>query len=1062
MSDQAARERAITNHNTTFLVEAGAGTGKTTLLIDRICSLIESGVRVEKIAAVTFTVKAAGQLKSRLRKRLREIQKSEAAEQALRDLDRMFVNTIHGLASEILRTLPVEAALPPEFTLLDELQEKAHRSEHLHDWLLRALNEDVPSALELAQELGFSFEGEGNKNIEALFDTLLSTAGELDKLNTRRARPEEIEEVAASIPRSIAEAASQLSACTDSEDTLAIKIRSEMKWCEGMPEQVLSLEGVRWLKGRQSKGRNGNKKNWSDSAALDAAREVVQAATQSGDQVKQMISTLLCSELVRWITPAVHEYHRQTTQRGAIGFDALLTTCRHALKTSQTARRYLKERFSHIHVDEFQDTDPVQVDILMFLAEQQNNFAAETHEIELSPGKLFMVGDPKQAIYSFRGADVRIYNRIADEIERTGEKLLITRNFRSRSQIIDEVNSIFPELMAGAAEDDAQYVPLDAAREENVSAPAVELLLPHESYNRMDHNADSAAETEARAIAAHLTRLMEQGDLKSYSDAAILMRSGTKLNELQEALSAAKIPFISFMNAAFAERIESECLITLCASLLDPHHTVATIGTLRSPLFAVSDDELLAHKLSGRTFVYIDPQPETTRTGAALKQLAKWHARSTTRRPSELLEEILADYPVEIHFGLKPEGLQRVQNVATFISMIRALEAGGVTHLRGIVERMSEMKKLVQSSELEALDETRKAVQLLTLHKAKGLEFPVVYLYRVNDSSQGKGEWLLRKSLGKDPHELAFAFDNDQGWKTENYVEVHERTKQADAREEIRLQYVGLTRARDRLVLPTGFLYKKGKADSQTPVSLYTRYFDKKLELFTAKGTLALETRDRAEDFADHHPFRPLISPPADTALQSGEADAWRSWNAARNTRLEKLVPPPEPTEEAPSQVDWKRLRAQRIGSATHTGLEKLARGAKVDLALKQARAEHRLSEDEVEETEGLLRRAAASKLFTEVLPRARRVFTELPVTEQVGTQINSRIIDLLFEEDDGSWTVLDFKTDDVPVSGIESLINSHYGPQVQGYARLIGKLTGTPVRKKLLYFIRPDQLVEL
>lgn len=1069
MSDQLARDRAVSVHDKTFLVEAGAGTGKTTLLIDRICSLVESGVPIEKIMAVTFTVKAAGQLKERLRLAFQEKQTSPHARRALLELDRMAVNTIHGLATDMLRTLPVEANLPPEFTLLDELQAQAAQSEFLTNWLRRALDEPVPLALDLAEDIGLKLLGDSKKSLEKLFTTLTGISDGLDRIDVGEGSNAVIEQMTQQVRSLAQQALSYAPYCKDPEDTLGKTIQRLDLWIGAMPANLYTREGIRWLSSHPLSGRKGNKAKWTSAEALNESRVIVEAISAAVAELMSLFSSRICAELIRWFAPAVREYRESLRTAARIGFDDLLLLCRDMLRRSKIARHYFKSRFSYLHIDEFQDTDPIQVEILYYLAEEDNDFAQDWQSLRLKPGKLFVVGDPKQAIYAFRGADVRVYNLVAASIEESGEKLSITRNFRSLQTIIDEVNGMFTPLMLGDADDAPRYEPLVATRREENALPAVELLLPHSDYEPIDQNADSAAKAEAQAIAAHIRALRDREELKKYGDAAILLRTGTKLEILLDALSARDIPFISFMNSAFAGRVEIEAVLTALAAIANPQHTVATIGVLRSPWFALSDDEIFAHKFSGGNFIYTEEQPKDTFVGTALRTLAEWHRQSKRLPVSELLELMLSERPVAIHFGMKSDGVQRVQNIATLVDLIRKLESGGLLTFQSIVDRLFDMEKLVQSTELEAIDQNRDAVQILTLHKAKGLEFPVVYIYRLNDDIRDRGEWLLRKSLTEAPHDLAVTLQGD--WKTRNYTGILKAVQAAQKNEELRLQYVCMTRAKDRLIAPLGFLYGKdkknesvGKAEKQTALSLYKRYYDEQTARFSAQDTLAVETTlDRGEQ-REHAPYRPRMASPTQVDEDSTALREWNNWQSLHVARLQNLVAEPRLSGEEPDPqpVDWNRIRALRVGTAVHAVLEQMAKGRTAANALAVARMQQNLDESEVEEVTELVNTVAKSELFTQQIPQARRIFTELPITESAVRTVQSRFIDLIFEDAHGAWTILDYKTDQVAEETLPRLVEEHYKPQLNGYAVLIERLTGKPPAHKLLYFIRRNQLIEL
>ncbi|MBK6765213.1 MAG: UvrD-helicase domain-containing protein [bacterium] len=1059
MSDQLARDTAITNHNTTLLVEAGAGTGKTTLLIERICSLIDAGVKAEKIAAVTFTVKAAGEMKERLRKALQQRSHSPLAEQALRDLDRMLINTIHGLASELLRALPVEAKLPPGFAAQDALQQDVARDEFLSRWLKQKLNTDIPAALSVAEELGMRLRSTDDKrSVATLFAKLNTISTDISRVTVHDERAPSLDEILAGLRSHFSALRMAAATCADETDRYYVGLRSLLQWSQQQPTSLVTVAGVRWLNA-VPKTSYGSQNNWGGKAAFELVKQAVGACRDALTDAREALVTLVVQDIVNWISEAVREFRETIPETGQVGFDDLLSLCRDMLKESRIARSYFKRRFEYLHIDEFQDTDPMQVEILFFLAEEMTDFGDDWQTLKLKPGKLFIVGDPKQSIYGFRGADVRIYDRVAERIADTGLILNITRNFRSRPVILAEVNAVFAQAMTRPVGGTLCYQALEPTRVDASSFPALELLTPPLDYQIAAHSARTATRAEAAAIADHLLALRTRKELQSWSEAAILMRESTHLSKLQDALTARDIPFISFLTESYVGRVEIESALTLLSALANPQNTVATIGVLRSPWFAISDDELFRHKYSGQSFVYTDMQSPDTPVGAELAQLKRWHTQSVRSSTAELFEQIMNECPFEIHFGLKSEGPQRVQNLATLGSLISRLEACGVIGLRAIVARLFEMTKLAQNTELEARDKHRQAVQLLTLHKAKGLEFPIVYLFRMRDKSAQHNEWILHKSLDGDPHQLAASFgDKKDGWRTASAAACFERLDSLHKSEEQRLQYVGMTRARDRLIIPLGWAYKKEVDPTKhVPEVLRARFYDNANQRISVEGThAALVTAEHAID-SEFRPYRPqmagLDAPAADSALVP-----WRNWQARRDVRLASLAATPRKPDEPHAAVDWPRLHAQRVGTAVHAALERVAKTVALDSALRFAEQRFALTDSELADVSQLVNAAASSHLFTSELPTARRVFTELPIIAHNAAYF----VDLLFQNHDGKWIVVDFKTDDVARDQTRMVAERDHKQQLSDYAVLFEQLSGAPPAELRLFFLRPNEVVIL
>ncbi|MBL0062209.1 MAG: UvrD-helicase domain-containing protein [bacterium] len=666
-----------------------------------------------------------------------------------------------------------------------------------------------------------------------------------------------------------------------------------------------------------------------------------------------------------------------------------------------------------------------------------------------------MVGDPKQSIYRFRGADVRIYKRVARMIEEKGKKLAITRNFRSRPTILSEVNAVFEPVMQGESDDEANYVALEPADGAAPDPRAVELLLPPTSYDCATQNAAQSAAQEAAAIANHIALQKEVNPSFSYSAVAILMRTGTKVAQLQDALSARGIPFISFMNSAFTSRVEIESLVTILSAIANPQHTVATIGTLRSPWFSISDDDIFAHKLAGRSFVYTDAHSAEDLVCAALRELSKWHALSKQAEPSTLIEELLAAFPIDIIYGLKSEGVLRVQNIQTLIELVRRLEQGGVVSLSAIVDRISDMRRLVQSTELEARDDSREAVQLLTLHKAKGLEFKCVYLYNYTEKIRASGEWLLRKSLDNEPHQLGISGSNN--FRTRNWDSVDAANKSAESAELQRLLYVGMTRAKDKLILPLGWS-RSGKQAS-IPIALKARY------RLDEQGRVGVTDTDAVATISTElarSEFNPLASRHlGEDGDPATYVEKHRTWHANLADRVNTLGVVVSQIDDEEAEVDWSRVRARKIGTYVHAVLEQSAKGISIADAEKLASRGISMNTNEELEAKTIIEQVLQSPLFTVELPAARRIITELPIVEDHDSYVATKFVDLVFETQSGEWILVDYKTDDIPVDAVSDR-KEYHRKQLEQYGQMFARIMGKPPKESRVYFLRPNRMVNL
>ena len=455
MNLQEDRFRVRTQLGVNMVVEAGAGTGKTTLLIDRLCfALLAQAIAATRLVALTFTEKAAAEIKTRLMLKLQTVLRgargepttdetldtllnyfaierdtiAQRAETALAQLDRSPIGTIHSFCADILRMYPLEAGLTPNAEI-----DKGPRAERIFEtewnrFLDNELGENAPRAALWKEVLA-----------QVSLTDLYTCAREMcsGKMNGYNAAA--ISDVFITICQDRAQKALQLSeAFLDSKkkpriieqalQQAARRFAACAKWLSdgqlpAEPEATIEIKSI--------------PKDW-DSQSAEEAKGLCRFAAQANPYVQKWVGQAF--SLVQEVTTTVRERY---AAEGILSFDDLLVKTRDLLQTNLWVRRMLQEKYDALYIDEFQDTDPVQGELLLFLAEQKGNGAARWSDVKLEPGKLFVVGDPKQSIYRFRGADITAYELFTDLILRQGgEKAYLRQNFRSEKGIIDMANTV--------------------------------------------------------------------------------------------------------------------------------------------------------------------------------------------------------------------------------------------------------------------------------------------------------------------------------------------------------------------------------------------------------------------------------------------------------------------------------------------------------------------------------------------------------------------------------------------------------------------------------------------
>jgi ATP-dependent exoDNAse (exonuclease V) beta subunit len=1081
--DDAARRRAASDLDTTFLVEAGAGTGKTTVLVDRLLTILKSGRgQLEQLAAITFTDKAATELRERLYLAIDAALSSAVPEneryhlrEARRQFDRAPIATVHAFCAELLRERPVEARVDPDFTVLDAFAASLLRHEVWREWLAQEMErspEVLKQALRADMKLG---------HVEALRDFLLEHRDSLAFLpapvNDR------IDEFARQCLGTLEKLTTCAHSCVDQTDRAYRQILALRDLAEVMEDRAawerLLLDAL------PIAAKAGTKTHWKPASTLEEVRQLFLTLSESHTQARAAWGHNTTVNLVAWLNGYLRAYEEKKRARGCLDFADLLLLTRDLLKHDVTVRRYFQRRFRFLFVDEFQDTDPLQAEIVFFLAEREPR-AKEWTEVALQPGKLFLVGDPQQSIYRFRRADVQVYTRVREIIARQGEELSLSTNFRTRAPALAWINQTFAREFAAGGTEQTPYRPLTEARTESTGREVILAPVPQGS-EKLDR--DEQRQREARAVAEFLVRTVGElgvetwgGQTITYRDVAVLCRTHKALEAYEDALQATGIPHRLAGGRRYAQRQEIAELRALLRAIESPSDTTALVATLRSSVFGFSDEELAVFVSSGGQLDYLHEPAlplvdgAAERFAAAFALLRQLHQRRTQLTPAALLTELYAQTPVLPLFALLPQGTQRVANVLKLVETARALTEQGLTTLAAFNRFLEFQEAAAQASDAPFLEEQDAAVRLLTIHQAKGLEFPVVILadatYNQRNSSRvgivERESGRLELRIG--PRDLACA---TLGWQE---AEAQEQAR--DTAEERRLWYVAATRVRDHLVIPV-VLPVEGTTKNLAHWAVTEELAQR---LTSAEQSMADEDA-AAEPHAGEFIYRlptaafataassmttPLILP--SVAHEETAAYAYREWEQARQATLAAgrqaavictvtALTPPEKSLDRPDEA-WTSERAHdriaslRFGRAVHAAL----RRASVRRAGAQVTTERipiALTGDDA-----VIAQLVETTLASPVMARARSAverFAETPFSLPYAGRLIEGVIDFAFIEN-GAWTIVDFKTDRQPVTEGERY--AAYRAQLWLYALALERLTQRPVAELVLLFVRSQQIV--
>ena len=1086
-ADQNYRLRIRDHLDENLFVEAGAGTGKTTALVSRITSLIASGrTEMSGLAAITFTEAAASELRERVRRELeKEAREGQEADErrrcgkAAREMELASIQTLHSFALSLLRELALDAGMPPVFDTLDAIQADLGFQEAWEKWLDQALDSDelgprilralslglglanlrqVAAALhqdyDLVQQVPFP---EAPLPSLTIVPQLAEAASEVDRLlPLAKNGPSDVlyahALTVADLARRIQDAGEEASiALLTAAGTLSTTRGAQGNW---ETDPVSGVNGCKYLK------------DLFDGLEKVRVREL--------EHIRLAALLPLLQSVRRFVLEQVE--HRKT--EGRAEFHDLLVWARDMLRDNSRARRHFQRRFSNILIDEFQDTDPIQAEIAFFLAGNPDDLAAgETADwraVPPVPGKLFVVGDPKQSIYRFRRADISALEDVRGQL--TQESVPLVQNFRSQTGVIDWVNHVFRQWMTGA--DPAGGGPVLQADYQDLSAwwappDATPPLGVHRIGGQVDGPAAQVRRQESLAIAALARQVKAEpwqvrdgnsGELRDaeYRDICLLMPARTILGPLEQALEDADVPY----------RIESESLVLAtedvrdllnCLRAIDsPADQVALVAALRSSALACSDAELLRFVDDGGRFDYFNPGAASGPVADGLAVLRKFHDVHSWTLPDELIERFIRDRRMIESSFARRRPRERWRRLRFVVEQATAFLHAGGSSLRGFLDWMdrqvSERARTVESPVPETDED---CVRIMTIHAAKGLEFPIVMLTGLGSNPQHRANpVVINRATGR--AEVRIPAAGESHFQTAGFEAAAELEKAAGDAEAVRLAYVACTRAKDHLVLSVF----RGKAGAKSPAAQLEQYCAaapglwREIDTGSLVGAVAVGTPTGA---------------PSSLASPDDFAQRREVWQEQRNaiiaragrpraqgvTAIARLSTDQAKDQAEEGEVSYRRGRGgTNLGRAVHAVLQTvdLTTGDRVEeTCIAQAAAEG--IPESAGQVELLARNALRSRVVREMVAGAdsgqASYYREVFVSAPLGGVLVEGFIDLLIDGP-GGLTIVDYKTDDVNAGGV-SASAAQYRKQVGLYAWAVGEVTGKPVREAVLLYLRPD-----
>ena len=1064
LPDQLARERIAKDLDTNLLVEAGAGAGKTTEMIRRMLALVATErAQVDHIAAVTFTRKAAAELRERFQNELesaiavarenRDEQLAQRLDHALKRIDTGFIGTIHAFCARMLREHPIEAGLDPDFTEVVEVEEMIMRRnawsracERLAHEGARELRELVMVGLKPAQ-------------LWTLYDRMCDyTDVQFPAPHHPRPDPTFVRD---RLELMLDQAATLLPERRPKGgyDDLQRRLRSlvfkrdVLSW----NDETNFFDALEKAIGLANAKMTVVKWGHHDDAAKDMHRKLKDFAAPEGAPAKLLAQWFAYRypHAIAFARKAATYYAEDRFRTGKLNFSDLLSFAARLLREHSTARRSLADKYRYVLVDEFQDTDPIQAEILFLLA------AADAHQrdwrkVQLRPGSLFVVGDPKQSIYRFRRADIGIYNLVKTRFAAgEGQVVQLTSNFRSTKPIETFVNRVFTELLpTQTTEEQAAFTPMATTK-----APKPWHGAWCHSFDVAVRRHDVTAQADADRIATLIAKRIRKGR-RQPGDFLVLTNRKATLQVYARALEARDVP-VEVTGSAVGLEEELHELVILLEALSDPSDATLTVAVLLGLFFGLDYEELLAHKIACGdlrdpfSFLREKPLPASP-VMQALHQLKRWW-ELTRREPADVaIPKIVEDIGLLPHAAGGDLGATRAGALLFAMDAVRAAGLAGDTSLRAAIEAI---RVATEASESEApLEPGRSnAVRVMNVHKAKGLEAPVVFL------AFPTGEWQGAPTIHVERPASGVAV---------GYVRVEERAEQYSMRtlaqpidwseraasetqferaEDVRLLYVAATRAAEELIVS-----RCVQTEDKSPWrALYPHFEDAhRGELVFRKPVPRQKLHIKAEEIQRR--VNAVAYQRSEAARPTFAAKAAR--DVAKQSMLhgEALEPMPIVTraDVAPRGTEW--------GSIVHSALEVAARGAnpqKLEIACRGLLLDFERPLDqkgepaELPELLALVGGISRSDVWKRAM-RSGTALVEVPFSvsevDEGATAIVDGVIDLAFRENDG-WVIVDYKTDAVADPEVWQQRIHLYKKQVNLYADYWEQLTGEPVQERVL-----------
>ncbi len=1063
--------KAIETIDKNVAVSAGAGSGKTRVLVSRFTHILEQNanrIDASNILAITFTRKAAGEMKSRLRKSMNELAHGANGafwRKQLLALERAQITTIDGLCSRILRENPVEAQLDPGFIQAEEFEGT--------EFVLACLQRFVRIELRKHEEtplhrlVGLYGLSSFIRQVQGLVSKLAEFA-EQDLTEPYKKSAAQAGGLRSKLCRLISNLAARRNELTKAGSKGRLQL-------ETVAEHLEEITG----------GINAEP---ADFAAYEAYIGVIKG--QRGAFQEELVVIRDCRTQIdrsvldqsalpvvadwQQVLGALHEYiQKQKQEIDFVSFDDLEQRAVQLLAQNAQVREKYHQRFPYIMVDEFQDTNDLQRRLIYLLCGDNAD--------ELQGKKLFVVGDPKQSIYRFRGADVSVFARVRQNIaDGGGLYLTLGTNYRSKNLVLDVCNEVFRPLLGEDKSKDVFFEALNPHQMDGIVKPK----LLEVTYSKEDKALKR--DYEADAVAAEMRRLHDEEGV-AFGEMAVLLRAMTNCGLLTRHLAAQNIPFVIVNGRGFYECQEVLDILNLLQALNNHHRSLELAGALRSPMFGLDDVTLTRLFLSGAGSLWEAVQlAEPAQFGEqralllrAAQILRRLHTAAALLALPELWQQLRTELALDAVLARQGDDLGKLENVKKLHKL--ALEyCAANANKASLGEWLEYVGRLraADTKETAATLETVDAVEVMTIHKSKGLEFDTVFLPMLdsgNDADTSEIMYLPKVGLG------IKAMDAEGALQATGVLQAAKKLdKELNMAERMRQLYVAMTRAKVRLVM-SGATAIDASADKN---SLQERSWLKQLQEILGEKTVVERkqvTGALSEPLEKGEQLQLTVTPELQTAIAPLPAYANNGRSCFTASALQTYLhcprqyyyqqvlalPALEQQDEAGAAEQAAVLPAYVTGLVVHRALELYHRDASEESLSKESVKQDQAAFDKALKEQNLEQAPLAQRLFFDYI--ASDLYNALPTKGQQrelhfllptekGFMVDG-VIDYLAQAADGSLVLVDYKTGAAPAHGEVKL---GYAYQLALYKRAAEAILQRKVTKAQLHFLQDLSVWEL